>query len=304
MNISLVPSSITQIESAWSSIAGQLAETSKKTYLHDMRFFVNWMIEQDYTPQTLTYDAMVEYRIWLLSRYANSTASRMFSVARRLLTEQVRKQHIAVNPAEGVRSIRTEDETTHIVLTGEEAERLLNVVDTSTLKGKRDYALLLLLLRLGLRRSECAGINVADISTDQGHNILIVRHGKGNKRRISKIPVDVKRELDTYLLARNRAIEPLFTNVFRNDRAGDVRISDKQIYRLVKQYAKKAGVAKLSPHGLRGTFITLSLEANAPLSKVQYAAGHKDPRTTERYQKRKTNLDDNAVDFIKVRRNV
>jgi integrase/recombinase XerD len=304
MEVSLVPSSITQIENAWSSIAGQLAETSKKTYLHDMRVFVNWMLDSGYEPQTLTYDAMIVYRVWLMQHYANSTAARMFSVAKRLLTEQVRRHSLESNPADGVRTIKTEDETTHIVLTGEEAERLLNTIDTSTLKGKRDYALLLLLLRLGLRRSECAGINVADISMDQGHNILIVRHGKGNKRRISKIPVDVKRELDTYLLTRNRTIEPLFTNVFRNDRAGDVRISDKQIYRLVKQYAKKAGVAKLSPHGLRGTFITLSLEANAPLSKVQYAAGHKDPRTTERYQKRKTNLDDNAVDFIKVRRNV
>jgi len=54
----------------------------------------------------------------------------------------------------------------------------------------------------------------------------------------------------------------------------------------------------LTPHDLRATFITLALEGKAPLQTVQYAALHKDPRMTEHYQRRKVNLDDNAVDYI------
>ena len=57
---------------------------------------------------------------------------------------------------------------------------------------------------------------------------------------------------------------------------------------------------KLTPHGLRATFVTLALEGGAKLEQVQYAVGHADPRTTERYHKRKLNLDNNAVDFIKL----
>ncbi len=76
-------------------------------------------------------------------------------------------------------------------------------------------------------------------------------------------------------------------------------ISGRLIERLVKHYAAATGVSTLSPHGLRASFITLALEGGAALHKVQYAAGHQDPRTTERYQKRKLNLDDNAVDYIK-----
>jgi integrase len=53
-----------------------------------------------------------------------------------------------------------------------------------------------------------------------------------------------------------------------------------------------------TPHDLRATFITLALEGKAPLQAVQYAARHKDPRTTEHYQRRKFTLDDNAVDSI------
>ena len=57
-------------------------------------------------------------------------------------------------------------------------------------------------------------------------------------------------------------------------------------------------ITHLTPHDLRATLITLALEGKAPLQVVQYAARHKDPRMTEHYQRRKVNLDDNAVDYI------
>src|SRR5258708_21272556 len=78
-------------------------------------------------------------------------------------------------------------------------------------------------------------------------------------------------------------------------------MGDKAIETQVKAYAEKLSLP-LTPHGLRATFITLALEHHAKLEQVQYAAGHRDPRTTERYQGRKLNLDDNAVDYVKVKR--
>ncbi len=72
------------------------------------------------------------------------------------------------------------------------------------------------------------------------------------------------------------------------------------IERAVVKYGKKIGVPDLTPHGLRATFITLALEGGASLTQVQYAVGHSDPRVTERYHKRKLNLDDNAVDYIRI----
>jgi integrase/recombinase XerD len=55
---------------------------------------------------------------------------------------------------------------------------------------------------------------------------------------------------------------------------------------------------EVSPHSLRHTFITLALEAGASLRRVQYAAGHADPRTTERYGRARQNLTDNATDYV------
>jgi integrase len=70
------------------------------------------------------------------------------------------------------------------------------------------------------------------------------------------------------------------------------------VQQIVEDRGKAIGL-KLTPHGLRASFITLALEGGAKLQQAQYAAGHADPRTTERYQKRKFNLDDNAVDYIR-----
>ena len=78
------------------------------------------------------------------------------------------------------------------------------------------------------------------------------------------------------------------------------RISDKVIERLVKMLAIAADEPCLKPHGLRATFITLALEGGASLHQAQYAAGQADPRTTERYHRRKLNLDDNAADYVRI----
>ena len=75
-------------------------------------------------------------------------------------------------------------------------------------------------------------------------------------------------------------------------------MSGEAIEDVVTCYAKRAELDGLTPHGLRASFVTLALEGGAALHDVQYAAGHADPRTTERYQKRKLNLDRNAVDFV------
>ena len=56
--------------------------------------------------------------------------------------------------------------------------------------------------------------------------------------------------------------------------------------------------ARVTPHSLRHTFATIALEAGASLRRVQYAMGHADPRTTERYDRARENLADNAADYV------
>jgi len=182
-------------------------------------------------------------------------------------------------------------------------QALLKTIDATTAKGKRDYAILSLLLRTGLRRSECSALNVGDLKQEQGHTIAVIRHGKGDKRGIVKVPVDVVRAIDVYLEAAGRKNvapdAPLFVGFNRGDHVTAERVSDKLLERLVKQAGAKIG-KDLSPHCLRASFITLTSEGGAQLEQVQYASRHADPRTTQRYRKRKVNLDDNAVDYLRL----
>ncbi len=299
MNSQLIPANTLDI----ADVAGQLSTRSRRIYQNDAQVFANWIRDQGLTPDTLTRSHMILYRSFLGATYAKATSQRMFSVARRILQEQVYAGKLLSNPADGIKGFTATNETTHTALTRQQARDLFDTIDTSTIKGKRDYAILTLLLRTGIRRSECAALNIGDIRVEQGHHIVIIQHGKGDKRRTAKLPVDVFRAIEEYIEASDRQHmpldAPLFVGFDKGDHTTATRVSDKLIERIVKHYGDKIGV-DLTPHCLRATFVTLSLEGGAQLHQVQYAAGHADPRTTERYQRRKLNLDDNAVDYIRL----
>jgi site-specific recombinase XerD len=318
---------------------GRLAPSSRRMYRIDAEQFAAWMIERGLTPQTLSRSDMIAYRTYLQACYRKATAERKLVVARRILDELVIHKVLAKSPAYKVKGFKLEDETPNVVLTEQEGQALLDAIDIDTLMGLRDYVVILLLLRTGMRRDEAAALTIGDITMDQGHYVAILQHSKGDRRRTVKLPVDVWREIDGYIAAlchyhtgrqsrclaqldplmeeeaRRRTIrdleqqhtmatsDPLFVSFCRGDHPTRRPMGDKAIETQVKRYAVGIrGLERLTPHGLRASFITLTLENGAQLHQVQYAAGHKHPKTTQRYHGRKTNLDNNAVDFLKLQR--
>ncbi len=342
MTTSVVPfSAIAQLDLAavLADTVGQLAPSSRRGYRIDAEQFAAWMLERGLTPDTLSRSDMIAYRAYLQESYRKATAERKLVVARRILDELVIREALAKSPAYKVKGFKLDDETPHLVLTEQEGQALLDAIDTGVLMGLRDYVVILLLLRTGLRRSEAATLTISDITMDQGHYVAILQHSKGDRRRMVKLPVDVWREIDGYIAALRQyhaerlarcqaeldplmevearrlairdleqqhtmaASDPLFVSFRRGDHPTRRPMGDKAIETQVKRYAAGIrGLERLTPHGLRASFITLTLENGAQLHQVQYAAGHKHPRTTQRYHGRKTNLDNNAVDFLKLQR--
>lgn len=286
------------------SIAGELGERSQRIYENDATIFAHWLQERSITPETIDRQSITDYRAWLVENHKAATAKRMFSVARRILDEQVRNGFIPTNYAKDVKGIKAEDDSPHIALTKEQANDLLAAIDTSSLKGTRDYAIVICLLYTGIRRFECAGLTIGDMGMEQGHHTLSIA-GKGNRREIVKLRVEAWRAIDDYLRETKRndlpTTAPLFCQFRKGDYPVEQAISSMVVYRTILQYAKEAGIeAHLTPHGMRASFVTLSLEGGAKLEQVQVAARHKDPRTTERYWRRRNLMDDNAVDYIKL----
>lgn len=315
MTHNLVPISTKELEASMKDVAGQISPASQRIYYNDARVFATWLQVQGISPATMTRSDMIAYRSYLdtttytrVSKtgkiigepraYSKTAKQRMFAVACRLMTEQ----HIngrSANVTEKVSGFKAgKNETTHTALSEPQAKEMLARIDTTTIQGKRDYALLLLLLKTGLRRAEAVALNREDITMRDGHHVAIIAHGKGDKQRIAKLRVEVSRAINTYLdvLPAHNPTDPVFVSIRRGDHPTSERLTDKTVESIVKRYAPEE--TDLTPHGLRATFATLALEAGAPLHQVQYAMGHSDPRTTERYQKRKLNLDHNAVDYL------
>ena len=293
----LIPTS-SPFDQTITDIAGQLAPSSKRIYKNDIKYFATWMQENGITPHEMTRSDMIAYRLHLAeSTYAKATKQRMFRVAVRLMNEHYVTGQISEKVTEGVKGFKTDnDETTHTALSRAQAKDMLESIERSTSLGKRDYALILMLVKTGMRRAELVALNRDSIKIMDGHHVAVIEHGKGDKRRIVKLRVDVYRALDEYLKARGNEGEALFVSFRRGDHPTKNRMTDKAVELLVKKYAPVG--TELTPHGLRATFATLALEAEASLHQVQYALGHADPRTTERYQRRKLNLDNNAVDVL------
>jgi integrase/recombinase XerD len=302
-------------------IAGQFSDHTRRAYEGDVLLFRQFIaaIGRASLGEVIR-DDLIAYRAWLISRYAPATVNRRLSVVRSLFKEALIRGEVTADPTVNLKQMHVNDESPTVALDQLGARLLLEQIDRSTLLGVRDVAILSLMLRTGLRRSEIGSLKVGSLGVERGHHTLTVR-GKGDKRRLVKVPVDVWRDIQTWLKLRedverrHNACEllpndaPLFVEVRKIGRGdgahyraiGQKGLSPDAIWIIVKRHITAAGItANITPHSLRHTFITLALEGRAPLHKVQYAAGHADPRTTERYHHKKDNLDDNATDYVRI----
>ncbi len=154
--------------------------------------------------------------------------------------------------------------------------------DTSP-AGARDAALLAVLYTGGVRRSELAGLDLGDWSADPP--TLRVR-GKGDKERLVPLAGGAVAAVRAWLRVRGDRSGGFFLPINKGGRICGARISDHAVYAVLRKRLAEAGVARLSPHDLRRTFVGDLLDAGVDLATVQRLAGHASPTTTARYDRR------------------
>jgi site-specific recombinase XerD len=161
-------------------------------------------------------------------------------------------------------------------LTMEQSAALLQAV--SGPNSKRDYAILMLFLNCGIRRSELVGLNLSDVYEDR---IRVI--GKGNKERIVYFGTPCRKALDVYLAERNKKILSDNRALF-GSRNGN-RISVEAVHRLVKKALLQAGLdsTQFSAHKLRHTAATMMLSGGVDVKTVQEVLGHENLNTTQIY---------------------
>lgn len=161
-------------------------------------------------------------------------------------------------------------------LTLEQSSSLLQAV--SGQNEKRDYAILMLFLNCGIRRSELVGLNLTDVYDDR---VRVV--GKGNKERFVYFGSACRKAIDAYLVERNERILTDNRALF-GSRNGN-RISVEAVHRLVKKALLKAGLdaTQFSAHKLRHTAATMMLSGGVDVKTVQEVLGHENLNTTQIY---------------------
>ncbi len=162
--------------------------------------------------------------------------------------------------------------------------------------GVRDAALLAVLYVGGVRRAELAGLDLADWTPEPP--TLRVRHGKGDKERLVPLAGGAARAVADWLALRGGAAGGLFLPVTQTGRIEEERLSSNAVYKVLRKRLGQAGVAKLSPHDFRRTFIGDLLDAGIDLATVQQLAGHASVTTTARYDRRGEGAKRRAVEVL------
>lgn len=236
----------------------------------------------------LRYQHTAAIRSRLTERYAPATANKALAALRGVLREAWR---LGLMPAEAYqRAADLEPVRGERPLRGRAIDRgeVLALVDAcrrdASDLGVRDTALLAALYTGGLRRAELVALDLQDHDPTTG--ALVIRRGKGGKARTVYLTNGAARALEAWRAARGLEAGPLF---YRGRKGGHLvpsRMTGQAVLDVLRRRCATAGVKPCSPHDWRRTFVGELLDAGADLATVRALAGHADPSTTARYDRR------------------
>jgi integrase/recombinase XerD len=230
---------------------------------------------------SLRYQHTAAIRAALQQRYAPATANKLLVALRRVLKEARRLGQMSADDYD-------------------QASDLKNVRGTRLPRGRAlgDGEVASLMRGTGLRRSEAVALDLADYEPTTG--ALTIRSGKGNKDRLTYVANGPQAALDEWLAVRGAAPGPLLYGITKGGRLVVRRLAAQAIAVICAARATEAGVAPFTPHDMRRTFISGLLDAGADIATVQRLAGHEDPATTSRYDRRGEAAKQRAVQLVHV----
>lgn len=276
----------------------ELSAASKRTYIDGAQRFMEWCTGY----ASITDDVIRE---WLADMrgagFKPSTVNTFLAGLRAFFAWAVGARRLPYNPAEGIKGAKRTDSRRHKreMLTSAEIRRVLAMPDDTPV-GKRDRAMINLMVYTAARTIEVHRSNLEDLRTESDRLVLHVQ-GKGREETDEVIVVtnpDAEAALHDWLGVRGNKPGPLFTSL--SPRSRDGRLSLSAIREIVKDYYKAAGVigAHKSTHSLRHSAINNAIQNGAPVQKVRAMARHQSIDTTMIYVHENDRVTNPAEQFI------
>lgn len=266
------------------------SENTLSAYERDLNAFLDFVSLNDKNITTVDGEHIEKYKQVLVKNGKSvATVSRCMSSLRSFYKYLVVSGVCDVNPTVEVKNDKVEKKYFEI-LTEEEIDKLLAQPDTDDFKGVRDKAMLEMLYATGMKVSELMALNVSDINLKMG--CVKCRNEKdSSKNRIILLYPSAVKVVGEYI-SHSRSYfvsNPDETSLFVN--TSGVRMTRQGFWKLLKLYAKEAGINKsITPHTLRHSFATHLLENGADINEIKDILGHADISSTNVYS-----------DFIKSR---
>lgn len=227
------------------------------------------------------------YRIHLEQKlYAPTTINLRLAAVRRVAYEAADSGLLSPELAAGIRRVKGVRRIGVRIgnwLTAEQGKRLLAGMVPDSLRGKRNYAILAILIGCGLRRGELLGMRAESLQLREEHWVIADILGKAGHIRTVPVPAWVKEAVDAWQQASGITEGALFRSINKAGRVWGSGMTPKVLWEIVREAATRAGIEKLAPHDLRRTCARLCHLSGGELDQIQFLLGHVSIQTTERY---------------------
>jgi len=242
---------------------------SQRSYRRSIDDFVGWYCSEPRLSFNKT--VVTRYRIHLEERLlAPGTINVRLAAVRRLAYEAADTGLLSPDLAAGIRRVKGAKKLGMRLgnwLTVEEARSLWQLPNMHSVKGRRDRAILAVLLGCGLRRRELIDLTLDHIQRREDHWAIVDLVGKGGHIRTIPMPDWVKQIVDDWLSEARIAQGRIFRCVSRRGVVWGTKITEKVVWHVVKEYAERLGVSKLAPPVLRSILSRLGRRAGTnPIS--------------------------------------
>lgn len=263
-------------------LAHDIKPKSKETYRRALRQFFTYLSDNGITKPSR--ETLIAYKAYLIDKKLSAYTVSSYIIALRKLFQWTESEGLYPNIANQIKGQKKPKGFKKDALSLKQARSLLSGIENETLSGARDYALVNLLVRTGLRTIEATRADLEDIR-QQGDQAVLYIQGKGrdSKDDIVVLTEETLVPLRAYITMRGRGVKdssPLF--ISHSDRNYGERLTTRSVSRIVKDRLNETGLddKRLTAHSLRHTAVTFSLIGGATIQEAQTLARHSDINTT------------------------
>lgn len=258
-------------------------ESSRKLYERTLKQYFNYVEEEGLQLNEILRHNILQYKDDLLAKGLSSlTVSSYLTVVRKFY-EWAEANKLYPNVAKGIKTPSRKRQYRKQPLNTKQAKALLQHIKTTN---KRDFAIVNLLIRTGLRTIEATGATIEDITYKGSKRVLLIKgKGRHDKDNFVILTDNAHKPLEDYLKERPQAQpqEPLFTSTSNNSRGE--KLTTRTISKIVKEGLKAIGIddKNYTAHSLRHTTAVNILRAKGSIEQAQKTLRHSNPSTTEAY---------------------